>query len=438
MEWYIVITLFFVLLMLFILTGFPVAFGFIAVNIILTILFIGLDGGLQTFVRSAFESLGSFSLTPIPLFILMGEVLFHSGLVMKLIDVLSRWMGRLPSRLSILTMAAGTLFSALSGSAVANAAMLGSSMTPEMEKRGYHLKMSVGPILGAGALATIIPPSTTAILLGGLGGISVGDLLIGGVIPGILLAVLMIIYFMALGIFNPSVAPVYDVDKTSWNEKLRSLVFDAVPLMGLIVLVVWLIFSGFATPTESAAIGALGALLLPIVYGRLTVDVLKRSILGTLKVSGMILLILAASAGFSQLIAFTGAARGLVDAVLSLNVDPLVSVIGMLLIILILGTFIEPISILMITTPLYIPVVTALEFDLVWFGLLVLICLGIGNITPPFGLLLFVIRGVIPSNVSMKEIYKSVIGVITISLVGVIIIIIFPEIVTWLPSVGAD
>ncbi|RNF39775.1 TRAP transporter large permease [Planococcus salinus] len=438
MEWWAVIILFFVLLMVFVMIGFPVAFAFLAVNMILVIIFINFDSGMQTLVLSAFRSLGSFTLTPIPLFILMGEVLFHSGLVMKLLDVLSRWMGRIPSRLSILTMASGTMFAALSGSAVANAAMLGSSMVPEMQKRGYHLKMSVGPILGAGSLATIIPPSTTAILLGGLGGISVGDLLIGGILPGLLLATLMIVYFMVIGAFDSSLAPKYEVEKSSWKERIRGLIFDAFPLLGLIFLVVWLIFSGFATPTESAAIGALGALILPALYGKLNKDVIKKTMIGTIKVSGMILLILAASAGFSQLLAFTGATSGLVNAVLSLDTAPILSIIGMLLIVLILGTFIEPISILMITTPLFIPVVFALDFDLVWFGILVLICLGIGNITPPFGLLLFVIRGVLPSDVSMKEIYKSVMGVITVSLCGVIIIMVFPEIVTWLPSVGSE
>ncbi|WP_134702968.1 TRAP transporter large permease subunit [Ammoniphilus sp. YIM 78166] len=438
LEWWIVLILFFVSLITLIFCGMPVAFSFLSVNLMIASIVIGFDSGIKTLVFSAYQSISSFSLTPIPLFVLMGELLFHSGLVMKVLDVLSKLMGRIPSRLSILTIVTGTMFSALSGSATANSAMLGSALAPEMRQRGYHLNMIVGPILGAGALAAIIPPSGNAILMGSIGRISIGDLLIACVIPGLIISILLIAYFLIIGKMNPSLAPAYEMEESDRNDRLRSFFMYVFPLLLLIVGVLGMIFSGFTTPTEAAAIGALGSLMLPICYGRLNRTVLKKSAIGTVKVSGMILLILAASAGFSQLLAFTGATRGLVEFTMSMETPPILTIIVMLLIVLILGTFIDPISIMMITIPLYLPIVTALEFDLVWFGVLMLICLDLGNITPPFGLLLFVIKGVLPEKVSMKEIYKGVIAVLVLNLVAVILILVFPEIVLWLPSISGS
>ncbi|PYZ93343.1 C4-dicarboxylate ABC transporter permease [Salipaludibacillus keqinensis] len=438
MEWYTIILLFFVLLIFFVLIGVPIAFAFITVNIILSTIFIGFSSGAMNLVNSAFSSMTSFSITPIPLFILMGEVLFHSGLVLKMLDVISKLLGKLPSRLSILANITGTMFAALSGSAVANAAMLGSALTPEMLRRGYHIKMIIGPILAAGSLAIIIPPSTVTILLGSVGQISVGDLLIAGILPGLMITVMFLIYYIFLGVKNPSLAPRYEIDNSTWKERIRLLIQYVLPAVLLIGTVLGLIFFGIATPTESAAIGALGSIILPMFYGRFNKKMIQNSVLGTLKISSMILLILAASAGFSQLLAFSGATRGLISVVLALDIPSIVTIIFMLLVILLLGTFIEPMSIVMITIPLFVPVVAVLGYDLVWFGIIALICLSIGNVTPPFGMLLFTIKGVIPSSVTLKEVYKSVINVVVIQMIAVIILILFPEIVTWLPSLRAN
>ncbi|MFB4164247.1 TRAP transporter large permease subunit [Alteribacillus sp. JSM 102045] len=438
LEWWVVLILFFLFLITFVFSGMPVAFAFLLVNIIIATLVIGFESGMETLIFSAFESVASFALTPIPLFVLMGELLFHSGLVMKVLDVFSKLMGRIPSRLSILTIVTGTMFSALSGSAVANAAMLGSSLTPEMQKRGYHLKMIVGPILAAGSLAAIIPPSATAVLLGSLGRISVGDLLIACIMPGLLISIILLTYYFVLGKINPLLAPQYEINKSGWGGRLRSFFVHVFPMLLLIILVLGLIFSGFATPTESAAVGALGTLILPLLYGRLNTTVLAKSLTGTIKVSGMILLILAAAAGFSQLLAYTGATRGLINLIMSMDVFPIVTIILMLFIVVILGTFIDPISIMMITIPLFLPMVTALEYNLVWFGVLMLICLGLGNITPPFGTLLFVMKGVLPEDVPMKEIYKSVIGIVILKVSAIVLLIIFPEIILWLPSLPSN
>jgi|HigsolmetaAR203D_1030402.scaffolds.fasta_scaffold00226_8 tripartite ATP-independent transporter DctM subunit len=433
-----VILLFIALLMIFIFFGFPVAFAFITINIFLTILFIGYKAGMNNLVNSAYDALVKFTLTPIPLFLVMGETLYHSGLVMRIIDAFSKLLGRMPARLSILAVGTGTVMSAMSGSAISDAAMLGSTLGSEMRKRGYHLNMIVGPIIAAATLALIIPPSTTSILLSSTARISVGDMLIAGILPGLLIAALTLGYFMIRAAIQPSLAPIYDVGAVSFKEKIRSFVVDAMPSIMLIVLVLGSITFGIATPTESAAVGAAGALVLAALYRKLNWQTIKTIVVSSTKVSTMILLIMAMSSGFSQLLAFTGATRGLVQWVLGWEVPFMVTIIFMLVIVLILGMFIDPISIMMITIPLYMPVITSMGIDPIWFGVLMLICLGLGNVTPPFGLLLFVIKGVMPREVRATQIYKAVISVVVIQLVAIVLIMIFPEIATWLPQVSKE
>ncbi|MET3506580.1 TRAP transporter large permease [Halalkalibacter oceani] len=433
MEWYFVILMFFLMLMALIFFGFPIAFAFLTINTLVAIIFIGFSSGINTLVNSSFEALAKFTLTPVPLFILMGEILFHSGLVMKLLDAFSKFLGKIPARLSLLSIGTGTLLSAMSGSAVADAAMLGSTLAPEMQKRGYHLRMIVGPIVAAGTLALIIPPSTVAILLASTARINVGHVLIAGILPGILIAIVLAVYYMVMGYVKPELAPIYEVEKPKWSERFKALFMYVLPIASLIFFVLGLIFSGVVTPTESASTGVLGALILAIVYRKLSLKVLKNALVGTVKVSGMIMLIIAASAGFSQILSYTGATRGLVEFVVGTDVAPIITVIIMLLIVLMMGTFIEPISIMMITIPLYYPVITALEYDPIWFAIMMLICLGLGNITPPFGLLLFVMKGALPSNVPVKRIYTAVIPVVLLEMAVVALILFIPEITTWLP-----
>lgn len=438
MEWYYVILLFFVLLMIGIFMGLPISFSFFAVNIIVVIIFIGLDSGLKTLINSAFESVSKFSLTPIPLFVLMGEVLFFSGLVNKLLDGISKLVGKMPARLSILSIGTGTILSAMSGSAVADAAMLGSTLAPEMQKRGYHLRMIVGPITAAGILAVIVPPSTLAILLASTARISVGDVLMAGIIPGLLISVALLIYYITLGYLRPNLAPNYEVEKFSAKEKLKSLLTDVIPVASLIFFVLGLILLGVVTPTESAATGALGAILIAMGYRKFNMKMIYNALAGTVKVSGMILLIIAASAGFSQVLSYTGATRQLVSFVISWDVAPMLTILIMLLIILILGMFIEPISIMMITVPLFYPIIDAMQFDPIWFSILMLICLALGNITPPFGLLLFVMKGVLSKDVKIVNIYQSVVAVVILNFVVVALLIIFPDLVTWLPYINKE
>lgn len=436
MEWWQFILAFLGLLLLLLALGMPVAFSFLTANFVLVGLVFGLEAGINQLVSSMYDAVAKFALTPIPLFIILGEVLYHSGLVVRTLDALSKLLGRLPGRLSLLAVGSGTLFAALSGSTIANTSMLGSLLVPDMRKRGYDITMSVGPIMASGTLAILIPPSAVAVLLGSIGNISIGALLIAGILPGLLLAAFFAAYIIAACLRNPSLAPAYSVERVPWRERIRSLVVDVLPLGIIIFLVVGLIFLGIATPTEAAALGALGAFALVVAYRRMNRRVLVNTMRGTLRTTGMIMLIFAFSAGFSQLLAFTGATRELINIVTGWSLSVTVIIILMLLLVFLLGAFLDQISIMLITLPLFMPVVDTLGIDPVWFGIMMLIALDLGNLTPPFGFSLFVMKGVVPEDVSMGDIYRSALPYITIEGAMIFLILLVPPIALWLPSLG--
>jgi len=325
---WLILTLLLGCLILLMLSGLPIAFTFLLVASIVMFLIMGGESGLKQLVLSIFDSLTKFNLTPIPFFAVMGEVLFHSGLARRTLDVLAKWVGSIPGRLSIITTLSGGLFASLSGSAVANTAMLGSLMVPEMRGRGYSKEMTLGPIMSSGALAMIIPPSALAVLLGTMAEISIGKLLIGAILPGILLLSLYLAYIIIRCIINPSMAPNYSVDYVSVSDRLISTIRDIVPMGFLILAVLGVMFLGVATPTEAAALGALGSFMLALFYRCLNLNVIIKSISGALSVTVMIFAIIAGSSAFSQIIAFTGATSAVVQAVLGLSVSPMIILVS--------------------------------------------------------------------------------------------------------------
>jgi len=286
----------------------------------------------------------------------------------------------------------------------------------------------------SGSLAMIIPPSALAVVLGSLAEISIGKLLISGIIPGIFIAGLYVTYIILRCVLQPSIAPAYEPKKVPWSEKILSLVKNVLPFTLIILVVTGLIFAGLATPTESAGMGVVSTVLVVLIYRKLNYEVLKKSVTSTLRITVMMFMILTGSTAFSQILAFTGASRGLVELVVSFQMPDLVIVIVMMALMIILGTFMEQVSIMMITFPIFMPIVNALGFDPVWFGLLVLINMQIGMTTPPFGLCLFVMKGVAPEGITMLDIYKSVIPFIMIDMSAMLLIMFFPSIALFLPS----
>ncbi|MCH8533236.1 MAG: TRAP transporter large permease subunit [Saccharospirillum sp.] len=434
MEWYLALAFLLSLIIFFMGIGTPIAIAFLAANVIGSWYFMGGQNGVIQLLNNGFGSLSKFSLVPIPLFLLMGELFFRSGLGMKMFNAIDQLMGRVPGRLSYVTVVGGTAFSTLSGSSMGSTALMGSLLVPEMNKRGYKKHMSIGPILGTGGLAIIIPPSALAVLLGTLAKIDIAKLLIAGIIPGLLLALFYIGTIWIRTKLDPDAAPAYDMEPVSWLTKVRLILTDILPMVSVMVIIVLMMLTGLATPSESAAFGALGVIILAFVYRKMSWGVFRLSVSGALKVTLMAYLIVFGSATFSQLLAFSGASGGLIRWATSYELAPILMLLAMFGVLLLLGTFMEQISIMMLTVPFFFPLAQTLGFDLIWFGIIMLLALEISFTTPPFGLLLFVMKGVAPPGTSMKEIYMAAIPYILCSMLLVALMIAFPKIATWLPS----
>ena len=434
MEWYLALALLLGSLVALLMLGVPVVFAFFAVNMVGALLFLGGEAGLKQLVRNAAEAVTRFSLAPIPLFLLMGELMFHTGLAQRAIDAVERLIARVPGRLSLVAVVGGTIFSTLSGSTLANTAMLGSTLMPEMRKRGYDPSIAMGPILGTGGIAMLIPPSALAVLLASLGGISVADLLIAGVIPGLLMAALFFGYVIIRCTLDPTLAPGYDVAHLSPWQRVRPFLVYVVPLFFIFGIVVGSIFAGVASPTESAALGSVATVIMAACYRSLGWRALKVALIETAKISVMILFIICASITFSQILAFSGATDGLLEIVKGREISALLLVVLMLGVLLFMGAFMDQLSMMLITLPFFIPMAQHAGLDLVWFGILMLIVLEISFTTPPFGLLLFVMKGVAPPDITMRQIYMAAAPFIGLMLVTLALLIAFPALATWLPA----
>lgn len=434
MEWWMTLLVIFGALLGLMVIGVPIAFAFLAVSIGAAWLFWNGPVGLGQLVLSIYESVTSFSLLPVPLFVLMGEIMFRSGIAGRLMNVLDSWIGRVPGRLSVMAVGGGTLFATLTGSAMAGAAMLSSLLAPEMEKRGYHRSMTLGPILGSGGLAIMLPPSALAVLLAAIANISVGDFLVAILVPGLLMALSFLLYIVTRCWLNPSLAPPYDRLPVPMGLRLRNTLLYGFPLLVIVFLVVGLIFLGVATATESAAAGALGCFALAWAYGGLNWKMIRESLEATLAVTVMMLMIITGSTAFSQLLAFTGASGGLVEAATSLPLNPLMIVVAMQVVLLIMGCFMEPLSIMMLTIPIFFPIVQSLGFSPLWFGAVMLLNMEMATITPPFGLVLFVVKGVAPAGTTLTHIYRAALPFILCELGVMAVLMALPDLITWLPG----
>src|SRR6202790_655731 len=316
--------------------GLPVAFSFIAINIIGAAIFLGGAAGLDQMVRNSAAAVMNFSLTPIPLFVLMGEVLFHTGLAIKVIDGVERLIRQVPGRLAVVAVVAGTVFSAISGSTIATTAMLGSLMLPIMLARGYHPTMATGPIMAIGAVDMLIPPSALTVLLGSLSGISISKLLIGGVVPGLILSAAFVVYILVRVRANPALAPAAPIEDLSGWARFDPLVRYVLPLVSIFVVVIGAMSGGIATSTESAALGALATMALAMAYRALSFDALLKSLRGTVGISAMILFIILGATTFSQILSFSGSTEGIVSTILGGGLTPFAILAAMMLLLIFL------------------------------------------------------------------------------------------------------
>jgi tripartite ATP-independent transporter DctM subunit len=432
MEWWaILLTVFFLLLALFA-TGLPIFLAFLILNIGTLFYLTGTLDGVLLIINSMFDTGTSISLAAIPLFILLGEILFRSGAVRILFNAVDAVVGNIRARLYAVAILLSTIFGALSGSAMAVAAMMGSSLLPEMRSRGYDRNLSVGALLAGASLAPIIPPSVMAVVLGILSKVSIASLLVAGILPGILLAAAFFVYLVVRGRIDPSLAPLSPRADLPGRERLM-LVLRALPFLLIVISILGFILAGIATPTEAAAVGCVVAILICAVFADLNWRQMVDAVCSTASITTVITTIMVSSVSFSQVLNMTGSTFELVGAVTALDLPPAVMFALLLLLPFVLCMFIDQIALMIMLVPLYVPIVLALGFDPVWFWTIFLIIMSIGGITPPFGYTLFALHGV-TKDVPLQSIFRAVVPFIAIFLVVIGLLAVFPDIVLLLPS----
>ena len=422
-----------ILLVLFI-SGLPVFVSFFLINVIGTLVVIG-TAGFGMFANSVFDTATTKPLLTIPFFILLGEILFRSGTMEVLFDSVDKLVGKVRGRQYVLVITLSVILGALSGAGMAVAAMLGRSVLPGMIERGYNKLLSAGVILGGCGLAPIIPPSILVIIIGTLSDTSIASLLIAGIMPGLLLALLFLIYVQYRIRRYPEDAPkdvASEQGRVTGREMLAAFA-RMLPFTIIIFSVMGFILLGIATPTEAAATGVAGALLTAAFNKKLTVQMVVDSLIGAAKISAMILMIMVSSKMFTQLLSFTGATTGVVDAVTHADLSPTLMFILMMLLPFILCMFIDQIALMLVVIPIYAPLLGTLGFDPVWFWTIFLLNITVGGISPPFGYALFALRGS-TELMNTGDVFRAAWPFVLIFLLAIVILFLVPQIVTFLPS----
>ena len=424
-------------LIVFLALGLPLAFVMGGVGVIGSYLLWG-DRGMYLIATQAYASMGKFTLLAIPLFIFMAMILERAGVADDLYTLMHRWMGPLAGGLAMGTVIICTIFAAMAGISGAATVSMGIIALPAMLSRGYDKSIAMGCISGGGALGILIPPSVPMILYATLTGISIGGLFAGGIMPGLLLAALFIIYIGIRCYFQPQLGPPLPVEeRVSWREKLISLRAVLLPLM-IIVMVLGSIYAGVCTATEASALGCVGAIISAIVYRKMTWNLIREACFRTAALTAMIIWILIAAYGFTSVYTGTGAHVLMEHIMMSIPGGKWVILITMQAIFFILGCILDPVGIIMICTPVFVPVITALGFDPLWFGVLFVMNMEMGYLTPPFGFNLFYMKAIAPPGITMTDIYKSIVPIVIIQGIGLAIVIIFPEIALYLPKLMAN
>ena len=430
-EW--ITVLLFGALILFLALGLPLAFVLGGVGVAGSYLLWG-DRGLYLITTQAYASMGKFTLLAIPLFIFMSMILERAGVADDLYTLMHRWMGPVPGGLAIGTVIICTIFAAMAGISGAATVSMGIIALPAMLSRGYDKTIAMGCISGGGALGILIPPSVPMILYATLTGVSIGGLFAGGILPGLLLAALFILYIGIRCRFQPALGPPLPAaERVSWRAKLISLRAVLLPVM-IIIMVLGSIYAGVCTATEASALGCIGALISAVVYRKLNWVLIKESCFRTAALTALIVWILIGAYGFTAVYTGTGAHVLMERIMMSIPGGRWAILITMQVIFFILGCTLDPVGIIMICTPVFVPVITALGFDPLWFGVLFIMNMEMGYLTPPFGFNLFYMKAIVPPGITMTDIYRSIVPFVIIQGIGLAIVIIFPEIALWLPK----
>lgn len=424
--------LFFGVMILCLAAGALIAIVLGGLSAILVTIFWG-PKALSMVVLKAYGNTSSFEFLAIPLFVFMANMLERSGIAEDLYRTMYRFVGHRRGGLAAGTILICTIFAAMAGISGAATVSMGILALPAMLSRGYSKRIALGSVAAGGSLGILIPPSVTMIVYGLVSQTSVGRLYAGGVLPGLLLAAMFIAYVLIRSHLQPSLAPpAPPEERFSWREKLRSLTGLVFPLL-LVVAVLGSILTGFTSISEAAAVGAFGALVATALKGRLGWAMLRQAADNTLLVSCLIFWIIIGASAFSTLYTAMGAASLVKDLVLGLGADRYLVLVGMQIVLILLGMVIDTVGIIMITVPVFLPIIVALGFDPVWFGVLFIINMEIGFLTPPFGYNLFYLKGVAPPGVTIGDIYGSIVPFVVLMMAALGLCIVFPEIILWLP-----
>jgi len=416
-----------------ILLGLPVAFCLIGVSIMFAALFID-PAVLYTAYSNAFKVMTTDIFVAVPLFVFMATVLQYSGLASALYDAMYKWFAGLRGGLAIGTIVLCTLIAAMTGLGGTGVVTIGFLAFPEMEKRGYSRSISLGCIPPGGALGPLIPPSVLMIIIGGFAQLSVGRLFMGGVFPGLLMSFFFVMYIGIRSWLRPKLAPALPLEeRATWREKFISLRGVILPII-LILLVLGTIYTGVCTPTEAGGIGAFGALICAIIYRQFNWQNIKNACVTAFKVNAMVMWLLIGGSTFAALLTMTGVSHFISESLTGLAVSPMVILAMMMIIALFMGMLMDGSAITMILIPIFMPVIFLLDINPLWFALLFTINLIIGYVSPPFGMNLFYTKGIVPPDVTMAEIYRSVLPYTLLMLVVLAISVIYPPLLLWLPS----
>lgn len=430
MEWWVLLSLIFAALLTLIMIGIPVAFSLGILSLALVLIFLG-PNQLIVFSTTAFGQIDNFALVAIPLFIFMAEVILHSGVSTDAFDMLAKWTSRLPGGLAVAAQLTCTLFASVCGASTATAAAVGSIAVPEMMNRGYDKRLTCGSIAAGGALGALIPPSIYMIIYGTLVEESIGQLFMGGVIPGLMLSGMFISFIVIRCALRPGLAPL--AKDVTWGERWRSL-YKVWAILFLAAAMLAAIYFGIATPSEIAGVGCFLALAIGFAYRRLTWAALRGAFLSTCRITCFIGWILVAATVFGYILSFLQLPQQLSEWLVAQSASPYLVILGINVLLIFLGCIMDPAGILLVTIPILVPVIKALGFDPVWFGVMFVVNMELAQITPPLGLNLFIIKSISPPEVALKDILIGAWPFMLLDLIGLVLVIVFPQIILWLPS----
>lgn len=417
-----------------ILAGFQVAFTLLGVALIFGFFGFG-DAAPAMLIRRILIVTQNYVLAAVPFFVFMGVMLERSGIAENLFEAIQIWVGRLSGGLAISTVILCTIFAAATGIIGASVVIIGLLALPNMLKNKYQKELALGVIIAGGSLGTIIPPSVVTVVYGPIAGLSVGRLLMATILPGLLLALLYLIYVTIRCQINPGLGPAVDVGKgMSLRDKIIFSTKSILPPVFLIVIVLGSIIAGLAAPTEAAALGAFGATILCVIYGKFNFGVLKSVSFETIKLTSMIMLVLVAGTAYSGVFLGLGGGRMLENIILGLNVGPWAIIFIFMVIVFIAGFLLDWIAILLIFVPVFTPIVMKLGFDPIWFAVLVIMMIQVSYLTPPMAPGIFYIKGICPPEIKDTHLFRSVIPFVILQLTGILIVMAFPELALWLPG----